>query len=353
MTTSNPNAPSSGQESLDRRLLAAAEEGDPQEIKKLLALGASARAVSESMDQATALCYAARVSRECVELLLPVSDPKHNGTFGTPLHFAAFAEKPECLEALIPHCDALARDSFGDTALMDAARGHSVRCVELLIPASDANARSERLEHQSKNAFMLAMKNHPGPIVGEIAKRLADATQDLNARDGKGKTALMAGVERALEFDWRESSETAAYEMLLGRVDANLRGNRGLTALDRAVEEHALAHVKKLLPFTDVRAEHEGKCAIDRAVEEGCWPVVDFLAPFSSREKADHAFLQAGVGDMPAWAAFLESEELQRTVEDVTRARGVEDAKSPAAQEAAEKGSKTEKGSKKRSPRSL
>ena len=121
-----------------------------------------------------------------------------------------------------------------------------------------------------------------------------------------------------------------------------------MTALERAVEEHALEHVKKLLPFTDVMTAHEGKCAIDRAVEERVWAVVDFLAPFSPREKADNAFLEAGVGDMPAWAAFLESEELQKTVDDVMRVQGKEGATTPDTPEGAEK-----ERSKKRPPRSL
>jgi len=72
---------------------------------------------------------------QCVELLIPVSNPKALGS--KALGWAAENGHWECVELLIPVSDP--KDRHSDALQVAAHEGHS-RCVELLIPVSDPKA---------------------------------------------------------------------------------------------------------------------------------------------------------------------------------------------------------------------
>ena len=105
----------------------AAENGHA-ECVKLLAV----QFVDAKVGSPEALCGAAMNGHaECVKLLIPVSNPKAQGS--RALSAAAMGGHAECVKLLIPVSDPQAK---GSRALSGAAMGGHAECVKLLIPFS-------------------------------------------------------------------------------------------------------------------------------------------------------------------------------------------------------------------------
>jgi len=297
----------------ERLLLSAASGGNDEAVKALLADGVSARVAEESPPHATALCNAAFEGHaECVALLLPHSDPNQMCAQGTALHFAASGGNAECLKLLLPHCDPAALDSFDCTALIVAAGGGNLESAQLLLPVSDANAVSG-FTRGNRNALMAAAA-HGGVSAGGLIALLAPGTENLDAKDSNGRTALMHAIRNGGDL---RPGQAPAYAPLLGRADANIvDGTDGFTALEMAIQGDWIEDVKRLAPFTDLHTPRQGWCPIDWAVRHAAWEIADFLAPLSRPEDAAKAFEKIGQEGMPHWAARLENEALRAAVEE-------------------------------------
>jgi ankyrin repeat protein len=143
------------QQALDRRLRAAAFDGEASVVRDLIARGARGeeadRAGQTAFMQAAANGYA-----ELLPLLLPVSDP---GATLPParacaLSLAAMAGQAKSVAFLLSCCDARRANLFGETPLMLAVRRGSLGCVQLLLPLSDADAKTSAT---GETALMLAV----------------------------------------------------------------------------------------------------------------------------------------------------------------------------------------------------
>lgn len=80
---------------------------------------------------------------ECVELLIPISDPLAEYEDSNPLTTAAFNGHADCVKLLIPVSDP---KSGNNGALQWAALNGHVECVKLLIPVSDVERFRSRFK---------------------------------------------------------------------------------------------------------------------------------------------------------------------------------------------------------------
>jgi ankyrin repeat protein len=150
-----PSSRTEQQQALDRRLRAAAVDGEVDVVRDLIARGAR----GEEADQAGQTAFmqaAANGHAELLPLLLPVSDP---GATLPPaqmsaLSLAAMAGQAESVAFLLSCCDARRANIFGETPLMIAVNRGDSGCVRLLLPVSDADAKTSVT---GETALMLAV----------------------------------------------------------------------------------------------------------------------------------------------------------------------------------------------------
>jgi ankyrin repeat protein len=130
----------------DPRETARAGFADASRSTALSRLGVSQSLMASDLDGRTALMIAAsRGHADCVEILLPASDPSAVSPNGADaLMLAADKGHARCVGLLLPASDpkqATPANKGGATALMMAARAGSVESMRLLAPVSDANHR--------------------------------------------------------------------------------------------------------------------------------------------------------------------------------------------------------------------
>jgi hypothetical protein len=167
-------------------LMLAAEEGDMDSVRKLLAGGADVTA--KDFDGRTALSHAFRHTRRG-EALVPVllaagADPNaadHQGQ--TPLYYAAFQSTTVIQQLLGAGARVNAADKWGETALMEAAGQGAVENLRALVAAgADVNMKDE----SGRTALMEAAE--AGSL--DALRVLLAAGAGVNMRDRSGETAL-------------------------------------------------------------------------------------------------------------------------------------------------------------------
>lgn len=130
-----------------------------------------------------AACYG---SRECVELLIPLCDPRQPSGNGqvTPLGWAALGGHASCVEALLPFSDPLATCPKGRSPLSLAISRGFVDCVDALLP------RSNLLGSCNEGwTPLMAAANLSGDRCSEMIGRVLPGS-DPEARNAMGLTAL-------------------------------------------------------------------------------------------------------------------------------------------------------------------
>lgn len=273
--------PSSPDE-LNDLLLTMAAAGDAAAIRSLLEAGADPAYVDETADNPrTAFLEAANLS----------------------------VDLPECLEALLPVSDPEARDKNGNTALMLAAARGNLESMALLMPHGDLEA----VNHQGTTAL------HCAVIAGSAnriaaARMLADAMATLDQPQENGRTALHSAVFFGADD---------LVEILLPRSDPLAQDGAGSTPYMIAIlcDDADQNWIRALEPLSDQAVvNNNGDCALDIAVSVEQWATADRLAPKSPRDRAQAAFLVAGAENMPGWAAVVESEVLGAEVAAVSNA---------------------------------
>ncbi|CAJ3077444.1 ankyrin repeat domain-containing protein [Burkholderia pseudomallei] len=163
-------------------------------------------------DGETALIAAAREGRlDCVQALLPSCNAKLRDLRGRTALFWAAAGHTECVLALLPHSGAAA-DNNGQTALMVAAESCHLETLRALLPHSDPNALDDR--GWSALAWAASSWSH------DCMRVLLPVTDDL-------------GVDGAVYFDFPDGLRCAPTIRLL----AEERARRERLALSEAAND--------------------------------------------------------------------------------------------------------------------
>ena len=132
--------------------------------------------------------------------------------------------------------------------------------VDALFTKHDIDANIT--DAQGITPLLVAMcKGH-----ARIAKRLVDITKDVNAKDAKGRTALLIATENDSQ-DYRDIAEALLKK---GGIDPNIVNDRGMTPLLFALQHSNASLAQKLLTRTDIRdlnkQDEEGRSAFFLAV---------------------------------------------------------------------------------------
>jgi ankyrin repeat protein len=127
--------------SAQEKLVEAALDGDAQELSAAILAGADPLLKNEYGESAMMIAIQ-HGYKDCVRVLLPVSDAKDTDTDGwTPLMLAATHGHAECVRLLIQGSDACATNKYGETPLMIAAINGHAECVRLLLPVSNSKQK--------------------------------------------------------------------------------------------------------------------------------------------------------------------------------------------------------------------
>lgn len=128
--------------SSDHFLIEAAEQGNTEEVMRLLALANPKYMNSEALWRA-----AWGGHTECVTLLIPVSETRAEST-ASPLYAAVAKNNVECVRLLLQVCAPSVRERV---ALCTAAERGFVQCVDLLLPHANIEAQCTALMLASAN----------------------------------------------------------------------------------------------------------------------------------------------------------------------------------------------------------
>jgi ankyrin repeat protein len=183
------------------RLLAAAEAGDLAGVRAALAEGADPSAKNRLRH--TALMLAARISNDCVDVLLEAGACVRSKSLNqwTAAMSAAQGGQARALAKICRADNTMDdRDNEGWSALMIASRRGHLSCVEDLLSLGAAVDRTNKMK---MTALMQAARGRESLCVAALLRGGADA----EARDEKGKTALMYAAE---------SGAVECMEVLLG-----------------------------------------------------------------------------------------------------------------------------------------
>jgi len=171
----------------EQPLLTAVSGEDFDEVKDLIAKGASVNAKDKNYGDATALHVAVDVGNMEIAKYLLDMGAKINARDKerrTPLMSLDYNAKPELARMLLDHrAKVNAFDTEGNTALMFAANYENAEVLRVLI---DAGARINAQNKEGKTALMFAAEND----YYDSVKVLLEAGADVSLRDKDGESAL-------------------------------------------------------------------------------------------------------------------------------------------------------------------
>ena len=208
-------------------------------------------------------------------------------------------------------------ETFGQTALMVAARAGHVECVRILLPLSNPKTA---LNGSGWTALTLAaIRGHDECV------RLLLAAGGAKGLDRDGQSAMVTAASVGSETSLR------ALRILLAANRAGIPEKARetvLKALEGAARNGEAGSARQLVDAAGGLSEGEASkafgLAIQRARElsamggfgsapaqnqENLWACADFLAPFAEREVALAGLARAN-GQLPAFKALLVSEAL-------------------------------------------
>lgn len=207
-----------------KALLAAIQSNDLSEVRRLAAKGANGE-----VERIAPLNAAAKLgSVSMVEALLPYCDMNpHPEASWRPsaLMDAAYSGSLECVQAILPHDDAMFATNTGLTALMIAAVRPSLDILNFLLPFSAPDA----VDKEGRNSLMLAAARGNLDVV-----RALRPVSDVNLQDGVGRTALMHAFSPLVHKNTQASDiekHVRCFEALIPFSNGNLRDKHGNTAL--------------------------------------------------------------------------------------------------------------------------
>lgn len=208
-------------------------------------------------------------SLECVQFLLPLSDPGFVTDAGeTALMVAARRPSADVLNLLLPLSAPRAVDQKRQTALMLAAKRGNIESVKALLPVSDVNGQDADGMTALMHAFVPYEFRNTQPWQREANARCVEALipfADSNIRDALGNTALMkvaAGGNDVVAFD--------VLEMLINSSDAGLTNDDRESALTLAAMSRCEEYVQALLPVSDANLQNaSGDTALAIAARHG------------------------------------------------------------------------------------
>lgn len=186
---------------LDLRLSAALESGESDQALMALRAGADARPLRNTRDNQdpwNPLAMAAWADLpECVEALLPFSEPLlPDGQGVTALMLAVTKGSERCARLLLPVSDPKQTDPWGGTVFMRAclsrsraSESHSIACAKLLLPVSDPKQQ----DHERATALILASEQANPELL-----RWLIPLSDIAAVSNLGENALMRAASRGI-----------------------------------------------------------------------------------------------------------------------------------------------------------
>lgn len=225
----------------EAELLAAAERGDLESVKRLLAKGVPVDAKDPS--GWTALVFAVKAANQAmVDLLIAegasVDFQTATKAGNTPLHFCARYGNPAIMQTLLDHrakVDGRSRD--GQTALYAATQGGNIDNVKFLLSrGADTNlvGFTNDLGHTFTPLSSAAFKGHV-----ELVKLLLEKGAPIESVNNRGWTALMFAAQ---------SPHSKMVKFLLEKgANVNARATAGHTALIYAAVNGQVENIKLLL----------------------------------------------------------------------------------------------------------
>ncbi len=182
-------------------LMGAAEKGDLEMVKSLIAEGANINGKDDIGETALMQAVLAHPPHlDVVNLLIEKGADLHaKNKNGEVLMYAVADERqcPELVKLLLDRGGNVnARDADGDTPLMRAVNGFriniSLEVVKLLLArGADVNARN----NEGRTALVKACLGVKHPTRTEVLKLLIGKGADINAKDKAGFTGLRVAVE--------------------------------------------------------------------------------------------------------------------------------------------------------------
>jgi hypothetical protein len=167
-------------------LVAAAQDGDLNAVRALLAKGSDVNVLDKPTDKTALMAAAEDGSLELVQLLLGAgADVNARNVYGQTALMQLDADaKPELVRMLVTAGARVnVQDKDGDTALMNLARWGNADSLRTLV---DAGAKVNARNHDGDTPLMLAAAQ--GEL--ENVRVLLQAGADVNRRNKEGQTAL-------------------------------------------------------------------------------------------------------------------------------------------------------------------
>ncbi|MBR5888341.1 MAG: ankyrin repeat domain-containing protein, partial [Akkermansia sp.] len=251
----------------DSKLYDAAENGETELVKLLIAAGADVNKVVK--DGRTPLYWAAiKGLTDCVKLLIAagadVNKADEDGK--TPLYKAVERDRTECVKLLIAAgADVNKEDKYGTTPLYRAVdKGHT-ECVKLLI---DAGADVNRAKDGHTPLHSAAYNGRK-----ECMKQLIAAGADVNKANEFGSTPLHSAAQEWVDQDWaaKEGHPECMKLLINAGADVNKADRNGFTPLHWAASSGRTECVKLLIDAgADVNvADKKGSTPLHWAEERG------------------------------------------------------------------------------------
>ncbi|WP_080745393.1 ankyrin repeat domain-containing protein [Cupriavidus necator] len=195
-TTARAPVHSDGISALDRNLITAAGIGDQDMVARLLAAGATARAIDERGRSALLAAVQNRHLEVARMLLLAGADVNcKDADANSPFLLAAATGQPEMVQLALAHgADLASTDRYHGTALIAASQHGHVEVVKLLLKAGVA---IDHVNDLGWTALLEAVVLGDGSArYEETVQLLLDAGADANLADREGVTPTRHARER-------------------------------------------------------------------------------------------------------------------------------------------------------------